>query len=102
MSRRKRSSCACAAAVVCAALAAAPGALQAQAAKDAQKGAALLAEARKAIGGEDKLRRRQDAQSKGVYKRTAGNNTQEGDVEICIELPSKYRAQRVDRSRRRA
>jgi len=83
--------CACAAAVVCAALAVAPGALQAQAAEDAQKGAALLAEGRKAIGGDDKLRAVKTLQSKGVYKRSAGNNTQEGDVEILIELPNKYR-----------
>jgi len=83
--------CACAAAVVGAALAAAPGALQAQAAEDVQKGAALLAEARKAIGGDDKLRAVKTLQSKGVYKRTAGTNTQEGDVEIFLDLPSKYR-----------
>jgi len=30
-------------------------------------------------------------QSKGVYKRTVGTNTQEGDVEVLIELPNKYR-----------
>jgi outer membrane lipoprotein-sorting protein len=64
---------------------------QAQAAEDPQKGAALLADARKAIGGEDKLRAVKTLQSKGVYKRTAGNNTQEGDVEVLIELPDKYR-----------
>jgi len=84
--------CAGAAAVLFAALAAGPGArLQAQAAEDPQKGAALLAEARKAIGGDDKLRAVKTLQSKGVYKRSAGNNTQEGDVEILIELPNKYR-----------
>jgi outer membrane lipoprotein-sorting protein len=82
--------CACAAAVFGAMLttAARP---QAQAAEDPQKGAALLADARKAIGGDDKLRAVKTLQSKGVYKRTAGNNTQEGDVEVLIELPDKYR-----------
>jgi outer membrane lipoprotein-sorting protein len=65
--------------------------LQAQAAEDPQKGASLMAEARKAIGGEDKLRAVKTLQSKGVYKRTVGNNTQEGDVEVLIELPNKYR-----------
>lgn len=82
--------CACAVAVLGAMLttAARP---KAQAAEDAQKGAALLADARKAIGGEDKLRAVKTLQSKGVYKRTAGNNTQEGDVEVLIELPDKYR-----------
>jgi len=63
----------------------------AQSAGDAPKGAALLAEARKALGGDDKLRAVKTLQSKGVYKRTAGTNTQEGDVEILIELPNKYR-----------
>jgi len=57
--------CAGAAAVLFAALAAGPGArLQAQAAEDPQKGAALLAEARKAIGGDDKLRAVKTLQSK--------------------------------------
>jgi len=65
--------------------------LQAQVSEDPQKGAALMAEARKAIGGEDKLRAVKTLQSKGVFKRTAGNNTQEGDVEVLIELPNKYR-----------
>src|SRR5262245_44152403 len=84
--------CACAAAVLGAVLTTLPGGrLQAQAAEDPQKGAALFAEARKAIGGEDKLRAVKTLQSKGVYKRTAGNNTQEGDVEVFIELPDKYR-----------
>src|SRR4249919_3017687 len=58
---------------------------------DPAKGAALMAEARKAIGGDDKLRAVKTLQSKGSYKRTAGNNTQEGDVEILLELPDKYR-----------
>jgi outer membrane lipoprotein-sorting protein len=72
-------------------LATALATVQAQDTGDAQKGAALLAEARKAIGGDDKLRAVKTLQSKGVYKRTAGNNTQEGDVEVLIELPDKYR-----------
>ena len=64
---------------------------QSQDVQDTQKGAALFAEARKAIGGDDKLRAVKTLQSKGTYKRTAGTNTQEGDVEILIELPNKYR-----------
>jgi outer membrane lipoprotein-sorting protein len=60
-------------------------------AQDAQKGAALMAEARKAIGGDDKLRAVKTLESKGTLKRTAGNNTQEADVEVLIELPGKYR-----------
>src|SRR5262245_51001265 len=87
------SACALLGAVLTAALfTLAPGVrLHAQATAHPQKGAALLAEARKAIGGDDKLRAVKTLQSKGVYKRTAGNNTQEGDVEVLIELPGKYR-----------
>jgi outer membrane lipoprotein-sorting protein len=84
--------CAPAAAVLSAVLAVAAGdRLLAQGTEDPQKGAALIAEARKAIGGDDKLRAVKTLQSKGTYKRTAGNNTQEGDVEVLIELPDKYR-----------
>ena len=70
---------------------AAAAGIRAQEAGDPAKGAALLAEARKAIGGDDKLKAVKSLQSKGVYKRTAGTNTQEGDVEIFIDLPGKYR-----------
>ena len=66
--------------------------LHAQApAQDAEKGASLLAEARKALGGEDKLRSIKTVQANGTFKRTAGNNTLEGDFEIFIEQPSRYR-----------
>jgi outer membrane lipoprotein-sorting protein len=89
---RTFSVCAFAAAVLAAVLAVPSGnRLLAQATEDPQKGAALMAEARKAIGGDDKLRAVKTLQSKGVYKRSAGNNTQEGDVEVLIELPNKYR-----------
>ena len=78
--------------VLVAVLAVAPAvSLHAQGTEDPQKGASLMAEARKAIGGDDKLRAVKTLQSKGVFKRTAGNNTQEGDVEVLIELPNKYR-----------
>jgi hypothetical protein len=60
-------------------------------AQDADKGASLLAEARKAIGGEDKLRALKTVQANGTFKRTAGNNTLEGDFEILVEPPSRYR-----------
>jgi outer membrane lipoprotein-sorting protein len=60
-------------------------------AQDAEKGASLLAEARKAIGGEDKLRALKTVQANGSFKRTAGNNTLEGDFEIFIEQPNRYR-----------
>ena len=60
-------------------------------AQDAEKGASLMAEARKAIGGDDKLRAIKTVQAGGTFKRTAGNNTLEGDFEIFIEQPSRYR-----------
>ena len=60
-------------------------------AQDAEKGASLLAEARKAIGGEDKLRAIKTVQANGTFKRTAGTNTLEGDFEIFIEQPNRYR-----------
>ena len=60
-------------------------------AQDAAKGASLLAEARKALGGEDKLAAVKRLQANGTFKRAAGNNTLEGDFEIFVELPDKYR-----------
>ena len=60
-------------------------------AQDTEKGASLLADARKALGGEDKLRAIKTVQAGGTFKRTAGNNTLEGDFEIFIEQPSRYR-----------
>jgi outer membrane lipoprotein-sorting protein len=60
-------------------------------APDAEKGATLLAEARKALGGDDKLRAIKTVQAGGTFKRTAGNNTLEGDFELFIEQPSRYR-----------
>jgi hypothetical protein len=60
-------------------------------AQDAAKGATLLAQARKAIGGEDKVGAIKRLQANGTFKRAAGNNTLEGDFEIFVELPDKYR-----------
>jgi outer membrane lipoprotein-sorting protein len=59
------------------------------------KGAALLADARKAIGGEDRLRAVKTLQSTGKFRRTQGNNTIDGDVEVFIQLPDKYRRNEV-------
>ena len=59
--------------------------------QDADKGAALMAEARKAIGGEDKLRGVKTVQVNGKFKRTGGANTLEGDFEVFIETPGKYK-----------
>ena len=60
-------------------------------AQDAAKGASLLAEARTALGGEDKLRAVKTLEVKSDFKRAAGQNTLEGEMEIRIERPGKMR-----------
>ena len=60
-------------------------------AQDAARGASLLAEARTALGGEDKLRAVKTLEVKSDFKRTAGQNTLEGELEIRIERPGRMR-----------
>ena len=55
------------------------------------KGALLLTEARKALGGDDRLKAVKTLQLNGTFRRAAGTNTLEGDVEIFLEPPAKYR-----------
>jgi len=50
-----------------------------------------MAEARKAIGGEDKLRGVKTVQVNGKFKRTGGANTLEGDFQVYIETPGRYK-----------
>src|SRR5215471_21093841 len=59
--------------------------------EDLAKGASLLAEARKAVGGEDKLADVKRLQIKGTMRRGQGNVTLEGDSEIFLEPPDKFR-----------
>jgi hypothetical protein len=59
------------------------------------KGASLMADARKAIGGDDRLRAVKALQSNGTFRRSQGNNTIEGDVEVFIQLPDRYRRNEV-------
>jgi hypothetical protein len=59
--------------------------------EDTAKGAALLAEARKAVGGEDKLAAVKRLQVKGEMRRGQGNLTLDGDSEVFFELPDKFR-----------
>jgi hypothetical protein len=59
--------------------------------EDTAKGAALLAEARKAVGGDDKLGAIKRLQVKGEMRRGQGNVTLDGDSEVFIELPDKFR-----------
>jgi hypothetical protein len=54
------------------------------------RGAALMAEARKALGGADKLAAVQRLEAKGTVRRAAGEVNIEGDLELAIELPDKY------------
>jgi len=61
------------------------------AAQDAARGASLLAEARKAVGGEDRLRAVKTLQVRGDFKRTAGQNTVEGELDLRLEPPSRLR-----------
>jgi outer membrane lipoprotein-sorting protein len=60
-------------------------------AQDAARGASLLAEARKALGGEERLLAVKTLDVRGEFKRAAGQNTIEGDVQIRIERPDKFR-----------
>ncbi len=59
--------------------------------EDPAKGASLLAEARKALGGEDKLAAVKRLQVKGEMRRGQGNLNLEGDTEVFLELPDKFR-----------
>jgi len=51
----------------------------------------VLSEARKALGGEDKLAAVKRLQVNGATKRANGNFNLEGDTEIFFELPDKFR-----------
>jgi hypothetical protein len=59
--------------------------------EDTAKGASLLSEARKALGGEDKLAAVKRLQVKGEMRRGQGNVNLEGDTEVFLELPDKFR-----------
>lgn len=60
-------------------------------AQDAAKGAALLAEARQAVGGDARLRAVKTLDVRGEFKRVAGQTTIDGELQIRIELPDKLR-----------
>jgi len=65
-------------------------------AQDATKGAMLLAEARKAIGGEDKLAAIKRLQVSGTFLRSTGpDQIVDGDFDVFIELPDKYRRNEI-------
>lgn len=82
----------CFAVVVCAAVTAlSPSNRVAGQTEDLAKGASLMTEARKAIGGEDKLADVKRLQIKGTMRRGQGNLTLEGDSEVFLEPPDKFR-----------
>jgi hypothetical protein len=60
-------------------------------AQDASKGAALLMEARRALGGEEKLRAIRALDVRGDFKRAAGQMSLEGELQIRLETPDKLR-----------
>src|SRR4051812_31234415 len=58
----------------------------------AARGASLLAEARKAIGGDDKVAAVKRLQISGTFLRSTGpDQIVDGDFDVFIELPDKYR-----------
>ena len=59
--------------------------------KDPDKGAALLAEARRAVGGDEALRAIKTLDVRGDFKRLAGQTTIEGELQVRLELPDKLR-----------
>ena len=70
---------------------AAPGTIVGTPANDPAKGAALLAEARKALGGDDKFKAIKALEVKGKSARAQQQATLQGDFEIAIEMPDKFR-----------
>ena len=78
------------AAVVIAATAGAGSGVGPVYAQDAPRGAALLAEARSALGGEQRLAGVRTLQVTGTFRRVVNDNDTEGDFEVFIELPDNY------------
>jgi hypothetical protein len=74
--------------VACLALLCAAAGLRAQ---DAAKGAGLLAEARQAVGGDARLAAVKTLDVRGEFKRLAGQTTIDGELQIRVELPDKWR-----------
>ena len=60
-------------------------------AQDPARGAALMAEARQALGGEDRLRSVKALDVTGEFRRSAGSLTLEGELRIRLALPDKLR-----------
>ena len=61
-----------------------------QAQDPAAKAASILAEARKALGGDDKIAAIKTLEIKGTARRGAGDVNVEGDMTILMERPGRY------------
>src|SRR5688500_1309944 len=59
-------------------------------AQDVAKGGVLMASAREAIGGRNRLAGVKTLQMTGTFRRVIGSNDTEGDFDIFLELPDKY------------
>lgn len=57
----------------------------------ASRAAAVLADARQALGGDEKLRAVKTLQAAGDYRRVMGEMQMEGEVELFLEPPGKLR-----------
>ncbi len=57
----------------------------------ADRAAAVLAEARKALGGEDRLKAVKAIQASGEFRRSMGEMQMDGGLEILLEAPDKLR-----------
>jgi hypothetical protein len=68
-----------------------PGTITGALANDTARGATLLADARKALGGDDKFKNIKTLEVKGKSARAQQQATLQGDFEIQIEMPGKYR-----------
>ena len=60
-------------------------------AQDTAKASDLVAAARAALGGEDKLKAIKALDVQGDFKRAAGQVTLEGDLQLRLQLPDKLR-----------
>jgi hypothetical protein len=72
-----------------------PGTITGTPANDTARGATLMAEARKALGGDDKFKAVKTLELKGKSTRAQQQQNLNGDLEIQIEMPGKFRRKEV-------
>jgi hypothetical protein len=58
---------------------------------DSARAATLLADARAALGGEEKLAGVKTLELRGDFRRSAGNNQVEGEIELYIQAPDRMK-----------